>query len=183
MAQRRRTYKPVQGQDAVDIDTGSKGIVLPDDWVSNIFGSLRQISAGKKTKDHPTEMAISCDDTDAAVSLDFTLADETERSVQVGIPLRELVVPLGFLYTNITQALENFGIPGANVSNVCVVNIKRSSTFRQDLIVLGDPFFRSAYTYHNLDQDTISIARPAFNKAERIVSIGEGAVPELFGTG
>ena len=93
----RRTYKPENGRDAVDIDTGSKGIILPDDWVSSIFSGLQQMSAGRRQKDYPAEMVISCDAIDANVSLDFTLADETERSVQVGIPLRELVVPLGFL--------------------------------------------------------------------------------------
>lgn len=181
----QQTYKPMKSRDAVDIDSGSKGIVLPDDWVSSISNGLQQVFAGGKRMNYTAEMAIPCDDFDTAVSLDFTLADETERSMHVGIPLRELVVPLVFLYTNTTQALENFGIPGANASNVCVVNIKRSSAFRQDdLFILGDSFFRSAYTYSNLDQNTISIARPAYNsKSERVVPIGKGAIPELFETG
>jgi len=69
---------------------------------------------------------------------------------------------------------------------VCLINIARSSEVdgSSDLILLGDPFFRSAYTYNNLDQNTISIAKPAYNSTtEHVVPIGKGPVPKLFGTG
>lgn len=181
----QQTYWPAKDRDAVDVDTGSKGITLDADWVSSIFSGWQQISVAKKTSSYAKKMLISCDDIDADITLDFTFADETARSVQVDIPLREMVAPLGSLYPNITLALEEYGIPGANASNICVVNIL-SSTARHDFsTLLGDPFFRSAYTYNNLDQNTISIARPAYNpKAkERIIPIGRGPVPKLYGTG
>lgn len=183
-----QTYNTTKGRDAAYLDTGSKGFVLPDDWISSISDLMQRLSAGGKTKNpaSTTEMVIDCDDMDAEVSLRFTFVDETGSSADVVVPLSELVVPLGLLYTDTKQALEKFGIPGANESNICVVNIKGSSTFRQDgIIILGDPFFRSAYTYNNLDQNTISIAKPAYNskKAERIVPIGKGPVPKLYGTG
>jgi hypothetical protein len=182
-----QTYETTQGRDAAYLDTGSKGFVLPDDWVSSIFNELQQLSAGGKTKHHAsaTEMVIGCDDTDTDFSLKFTFVDETGSSAHVDVALRELVVPLGLLYTDTAQALEKFGIPGASASNICVVNIKRSSAFREgEIIILGDAFFRSAFTYNNLDQNTISIARPAYNaKAEHIVPIGKGPVPRLYGSG
>ena len=183
----QQTYRPAKARDAVHIDTGAKGIVLPDDWVSSIFNGFQQIIAGRySSSSNTTEMAISCDDIDANISLTFTLTDETARSVQVDIPLRELVVPLGSVYPNITEGLESYGIPEANASDICVVNLIQSAAVgHTDLIMLGDPFFRSAYTYNNLDQNTISIARPAYNpKAkERIIPIGRGPVPKLYGTG
>jgi len=180
----QQTYRPAKGRDAVHVDTGSKGIVVAADWVPSIFNSWQQISATRKTSSYATKMLISCDDIDADVSLDFTFADETARSVQVDIPLREMVAPLDDVYPNTTAALEVYGIPEANASNICVVNI-RPSTARHDLeTLLGDPFFRSAYTYNHLDQNTISIAKPAYNsKAEHIVPIGRGPVPKLYGTG
>jgi hypothetical protein len=181
------TYETTQGRDAAYLDTGSKGFVFPDDWVLSIFSELQQLSAGGKTKYHAdaTEMAIGCDDMDADISLSFTFVDETGSSAHVDVALRELVVPLGLLYAGTAQALEKFGSPGASASNICVVNIKRSSAFREgEIIILGDAFFRSAYTYNNLDQNTISIARPAYHaKAEHIVPIGKGPVPKLYGTG
>jgi hypothetical protein len=129
-------------------------------------------------------MLISCDDIDANVSLDFTFADETGRTVHVDIPLRETVILLRDAYTNTTGALEDYGIPEANAGNIGVVNI-RPSTARHDFeTLLGDPFLRSAYTYNHLDQNTISIARPAYkSKAEHIIPIGRGPVPRLYGTG
>lgn len=182
-----QTYETTQGRDAAYLDTGSKGFVFPDDWVSSIFSELQQLSAGSKTKHHAsaTEMVIGCDNTDNDFSLEFTFVDETGSSAHVNVALRELVVPLGLPYADTAQALEKFGIPGASASNICAVNIKRSSAFREgEIIILGDAFFRSAYTYNNLDQNTISIARPAYNaKAEHIVPIGKGPVPELYGTG
>lgn len=182
-----QTYRPAKGRDSVDIDTGAKGIFLPDDWVSSIFNGIQQIIAVRySSSSYDTKMVISCNDIDADISLTFTLTDETARSVHVDIPLRELVVPLGSRYPNTTKALEDYGIPGANASDVCVVNIIQSAAVdHTDLIMLGDPFFRSAYTYNNLDQNTISIARPAYNpKAkERIIPIGRGPVPRLYGTG
>ena len=181
----QQTYRPAKGRDSVVVDTGAKGIVLAADWVSSIFSGWQQISAARKTSSYGTEMLISCDDIDADVSLDLTFADETARSVQVNIPLREMVVPLDSNYRNTTLALEDFGIPGANASNLCAVNILPSTARHHFRTLLGDPFFRSAYTYNNLDQNTISIARPANNpKAkERIIPIGRGPVPKLYGTG
>lgn len=183
----QQTYKTSRSRDAAYLDTGSKGFVLPDDWVSSIFNDLRQLSAGGKTKtpSYAREMVIACDDKDAGISLTFTFADQSGNSAEVDVPLRELVVPLGLLYTDTMLALRKFGIPGANASDICVVDINKSSTFREDgLIILGDPFFRSAYTYNNLDQNTISIAKPAYNsKTERIVPVGKGPVPKLRGTG
>lgn len=130
-------------------------------------------------------MLISCDDIDADVSLDFTFADESARSVQVDIPLREMVVPLDAVYPNTTAALEEYGIPGANASDICVVNIWPSTSRHDFNTLLGDPFFRSAYTYNHLDQNTIPIARPAYNSKakEHIIPIGRGPLPKLHGTG
>lgn len=72
-------------------------------------------------------MLISCDDIDADVSLNFTFADETGRTVQVDIPLRETVIPLRDAYTNTMGALEDSDIPKANASNICVVSIRPST--------------------------------------------------------
>jgi hypothetical protein len=182
-----QTYETTKARDAAYLDTGSKGFVLPDDWVSSIFNDLQQLSAGGKTNRHAyaMETVIACDDMDVDVSLEFIFGDEAGSSAHVDVALRELVIPLGLLCTDTAQALEKFGIPGANASNICVVNVKRSSTFHQDgIIILGDPFFRSAYPYNNLEQNTISLAKPTYNsKAERIVPIGKGPVPKLYGTG
>lgn len=180
----QQTYRPAQGRDAVHVDTGSKGIVLAADWLPSIFNDLQHISAGRKTSSYDMRMLISCDDIDANVSLDFTFAGETGRTVHVDIPLRETVILLRDAYTNTTGALEDYGIPEANAGNICVVNI-RPSTARHDFeTLLGDPFFRSAYTYNHLDQNTISIARPAYkSKAEHIIPIGRGPVPRLYGAG
>ncbi|GAB7325281.1 hypothetical protein MBLNU13_g09338t1 [Cladosporium sp. NU13] len=159
----QQTYRPAKGKDAVSIDTGSKGLVLPDEWVSSIFNSLQHIFVGGKTTSYATKMVISCDDYDA-----------------------DLVVPLGLFNIDTTEALEDYGIPGANASDICVVNLIRSANVDHiDHIILGDPFFRSAYTYNHLDQNTISIARPAYDSKdkERIIPIGRGPVPKLYGTG
>jgi hypothetical protein len=132
-----QTYNTTKGRDAAYLDTGSKGFVLPDDWISSISDLMQHLSAGGKTKNpaSTTEMVIDCDDMDAEVSLGFTFVDETGSSADVDVPLRELVVPLGLLYTDTAQALEKCGIPGANASNICVVNIKESNTLRQDGII------------------------------------------------
>ena len=53
----------------------------------------------KETSSNDTRMLISCDDIDADVSLNFTFADETGRTVQVDIPLCETVIPLRDAYT------------------------------------------------------------------------------------
>lgn len=87
------------------VDTGSKGIVVAADWVPSIFNGWQQISAARKTSSYATMMLISCDDIDADVSLDFTFADETGRTVQVDIPLRETVIPLDAAFFNTTVAL------------------------------------------------------------------------------
>ena len=182
----QRNCKPAKDRDSAFIDTGSKGMILPDHWVQSILNDLRQLSARDNSKynAHGPRITVACDDI-ADDSLNFTFTDETGISAQVDVPIRELVRPLRHKYPNTTEILENFGIPNANASNICVVDIEPSSVFgKNGLILLGDAFFRSSYTYNNLDQNTISIAKPAYNsKPERLLPIGKGPVPKLQGTG
>ena len=183
-SQQHEPYKPVKGREAALIDTGSKGMILPDHWVEGILNDMKQLSARDNSKYNAylDKITVACDDI-SDDSLNFTFTDETGISAQVDVPIRELVMPLHHKYTNTTATLENFGIPNANASNICVVDIAPSSAYNE-LIVLGDAFFRSSYSYNNFDQNTISIAKPAYNsKPERLLPIGKGPVPRLQGTG
>lgn len=153
-----------------------------------MFNDYMNKSADDETGINAPQLLLPCDKVDSGISLGFVLTDETEgagSSVEIDVPLRELAVPLVSVTNNSTQISEVAGRLGVNASNACVIKVSKSSEVdSDDLILLGDAFFRSAYTYNNLDQNTISIAKPVFNStAENIIPIGKGPVPKLFGTG
>lgn len=67
---------------------------------------------------------------------------------------------------------------------ICRLNLRYSKSYMSSTAMLGMPFLNSAYTYYNLDQHTISIAKPSFlMRKSDVVAIGQGRVPNLTGTG
>lgn len=116
-----------------------------------------------------------CDTATADIFFTFTLEDDSGISTDIHMPVHELVTPLRNGSYDRFEPIYEGGRP------VCVVTL--SSGFPGGKLILGDPFLRSAYTFFNIEQHTISIAQAASNpKSEHIVAIGKGPVPKLTGT-
>ncbi|KAM0722909.1 hypothetical protein Q7P37_001107 [Cladosporium fusiforme] len=132
------------------------------------------------TEDLAKVPVIYCSQANANISLTFTLGAASglsEQSIFITVPFRELVTPIYRGY-NMSKPQKLDG------QDACVVNLRHSSDPEFNDTILGVPFLHSAYVHYNIDEHTISIAKPAYNsKKPDVVAIGKGPVPNFVGTG
>lgn len=162
----------------VHLDTGSGSLMLPEDWLPGIYDDMQLPKESYINSSFP---AVFCELDTANRSLDFTLADATGKSIDINIPFQELLSPVRLGLHNDTHPVVENG------PNLCVFLVG-SSGARSDsdngTVILGKQFFKSAYTFFNLEQHTISIAKAARNsRREHIVAIRQGPVPKMHGRG
>lgn len=170
-----------RGNDAVLLDSGSEGLLLPSDWALRIYD---EVQIPRRVTDELRPLGIPiipCDSISADHSLEFALADDAGSSIHVSMPTRDLVVPARDGHHNGTHPWY------VNGTEMCAF-LLAGSGFKSDSnerdTILGGVFLHHTYTYYNLDQHTISIAEAVFNSTtENVVAIGKGPVPKLTGTG
>lgn len=162
------------------LDTGNGAIRLPSDWLEVIY---RDMQIPKAAYENSLLPQVPCDSMKSNFSLDFTLANDidTSSSIQVAVPLRELVIPIRNGFHNATRP---FNVSGKDTCKLRLAPSDTTPGSYPGTISLGTPFLRSVYSFYNLDQHTISLARPVYNAtSEHIVAIGKGRVPMPTGTG
>lgn len=174
----QRNFNLARETRAALLDSGSKGLLLPSDWVSTIFNDMHILEETYATSGIPI---VPCDSIDPDYSLEFTLADESANSTRISVLSHDLLIPMRLGLHNGTK---HINVNGTYMCEVAVSDSGFTSDSKKGHTILGDVFLHSAYTYYNLDQHTISIAEAVFNStAEDVVAIGNGLVPKLFGTG
>jgi hypothetical protein len=166
---------------AAVLDTGNGAIRLPSDWLEDIYRDMQIPKAAHADSLLPL---IPCDSVKSNFSLEFTLADNTGdsgSSIKIAVTLRDLVVPVRNGFHNATRPHNVSG------KDMCKLRLAPSDTTPGSYpgtISLGTPFLRSVYSFYNLDQHTISLAKPVHKAAsEHIVAIGKGQVSMPTGTG
>ena len=166
---------------AAVLDTGNGAIRLPSDWLEDIY---RNMQIPKVAYEDSLLPQVPCDNLTSNFSLEFTLADNTGdsgSSIQIAVPLRGLVVPIRNGFHNATRP------HNVSAKDMCKFRLAPSDTTPGSYpgtISLGTPFLRSVYSFCNLDQHTISLAKAVHNAtSEHIVAIGKGQVSMPTGTG
>jgi hypothetical protein len=180
----RRNYGPVLAADPVNtndttspgvtvqIDTGHNAIMVPQMWAENVMHDLP--IHWDLTRKYGTHIVL-CEDADTDRTLTFTLEDEAGDSAQIDVPFHELLVPIRKRSSSSMEPILEDG------KQLCYLALSGS---QGDGSSLGDPFLRSAYTFYNLEQHTISLVQAANNSTgENIVPIGKGPMRKLSGTG
>lgn len=164
---------PQSPNNTAAIDSGSNTISVPKKWVNNLLSLMPVDQALIEKFPHGEIPIMFCDDADVDIVLTFTLQDESGNKAAIDVPFQELVTPVHVGAHDKLEPVHEAGRP------ICGLALHG----RDEIILLGDPFLRSAYTFFNLEQHTISIAQAANNpKSEHIVAIGKGPVPKLVGT-
>lgn len=171
------------------IDTGVSGIKFPYYAEHIVEAILDTMAVLRKTSAKLGRGPVAfCNDANANFSVTFTLSDSsglTGRTTSITVPFSELLIPL-FELQNYKAGRKNSRVVMQDGKALCRVKLyAQNATRSADLrFGLGLPFFQSAYVHHNLDQNTISFAKPAYNnKPADMVAVGPGPVPNLIGTG
>lgn len=167
------------------LDSGVAGLILPIPRVRHFDFELPIRRAA--TLQHGLWLAFCEDDGYANYNFTLTVGEANKdpwtrhniANITIEIPFHELLQPF---YPNPYNESERVTDDSRPLCGLAV------SSSEDDDITLGIPFLRSAYTYYNQDEHTVSIAKPAHNTAkhpirENVVAIGKGPVPKLKGTG
>jgi hypothetical protein len=110
------------------------------------------------------------------MALTFTLEDESGNSTQIDVPFCELLVPIKNRTSTRMEPIVEDDKP------LCRLVLRPTNDSAD--CSLGDPFLRSAYTFYNLAQHTISFAQASNNSTgDNVIPIGKGPTPKLSGTG
>ena len=157
------------------LDSGAAALSVPSAVYSAIYGALPVFDATDPESGQSTTV-MYCSYASSATSFTAMLSDDTGTSVDITIPLSEVLTPLYKGGHNSTTPYTINGKP--------ICNFGLSPSDESDGITVGDPLLRSAYVFYNLDQKTISIAQPVYGAGDsNIVAVGPGPMPALTGTG
>ncbi|KAF7192430.1 putative aspartic-type endopeptidase OPSB, partial [Pseudocercospora fuligena] len=158
------------------LDTGSNHLLVP----SSVFQQFVQQIPDSAFASALNGTSIYCDQAKTNLGLVLGLKDAQNKSANIEVPFREMLTPIfdnGDVYNSSWSTVPLT----QNGRALCYLSLAPS--FRP-MLVLGDPLLRSAYTFYNLDEHTISIAQPSFfTDKENIVTVGKGPTPHLTGLG
>lgn len=160
------------------LDTGVNGIRVPMHLYDAIAPELPLLNATDEEMDDwgTVYPVVLCDYDSSNTSFTITLSDDNGKSADIDVPVSELITPIYSGAKNSTVLAMRDGQP------ICDFGLWYTH-FGYDMM-LGDSFLRSAYTFFNLDQKTISLAQAVYNTtATWIVPIGPGPVPAMTGNG
>ena len=165
---KKAQFTPSNYSSTVEIDSGTSEIDLP----GQIYDRVVPYLPGNTNRGNAV---VLCKDADIDATLTFTLTGTNGKSVDISVPFSQFVVPVYQGGYNSTTAQTQDG------EAVCAVAISRGSEKNYNLF--GDPLFRSAYIYFNLDQKTISLAQASYDTTgSSITAVGPGPVPSLAGS-
>lgn len=124
---------------------------------------------------------VPCDlmNEDASVTIELVGTNKVTASIEV--PLGNMLVPaLTFETTGDYNDTAPLIVDG---SERCIFTPSPQPDNTTEFLV-GDPFFRSAYTFFNLDERTVSIAQASYNVDEsNIVPVGAGNHSSTYPSG
>ncbi|EME84361.1 uncharacterized protein MYCFIDRAFT_152578 [Pseudocercospora fijiensis CIRAD86] len=154
------------------LDSGAAAITLP----KKVYNAVSELLPSDLIVTYQGSAAVFCDQSayDLTLTLGFTGADD--KNTTVDVPLREILVPL---YTD--ESYNSTTLATKDGRAICSINLASGADGEQ--LTVGDPLLRAAYVFYNLDEKTISIAKPTyFADQENIVPVN-GSTPSLTGTG
>ncbi|KAF7195776.1 putative aspartic-type endopeptidase OPSB [Pseudocercospora fuligena] len=154
------------------LDSGAAAITLP----KKVYNAVSDLFPSDLLVNYEDSAAVYCDQSayDLTLTLGFIGADD--KSTTVDVPLREILVPL---YTD--ESYNSTTVATQDGRAICSINLASGADGEQ--LTVGDPLLRAAYVFYNLDEKTISIAKPTyFADQENIVPVN-GSTPSLTGTG
>ncbi|KXS99986.1 hypothetical protein AC578_803 [Pseudocercospora eumusae] len=158
------------------LDTGSNYLQVP----STVFQQfVRQIpeSAFASSLDGT---AVYCDQAKTSLGLVLGFKDAQNRSANIEVPFREMLTPI---FNNGDVYNSSWSTVPLTQNGRALCDLSLAPSF-SPMLILGDPLLRSAYTFYNLNEHTISIAQPSFfTDKENIVTVGKGPTPHLSGLG
>ncbi|KXT11915.1 hypothetical protein AC579_8582 [Pseudocercospora musae] len=158
------------------LDTGSNYLQVPN----SVFHQFARQIPDSAFASALNGTSVYCDQEDTNLGLVLGFKDAQNKSANIEVPFREMLTPIfdnGDVYNGSWSTIPLT----QNGRALCYLSLAPS--FRP-MLILGDPLLRSAYTFYNLDEHTISIAQPSFfTDKENIVTVGKGPTPHLTGLG
>lgn len=124
---------------------------------------------------------VPCTYINEDASITLQLAGTNNVTASIDVPLGNMLVPA---LTYETTGNYNDTAPLVlNGTEQCIFTPGGSPDNGTEFYV-GDPFFRSAYAFFNLDEQTVSLAQASYNVNEtNIVPVGAGNISSTYPSG
>lgn len=152
---------------------------MPQSAVKQILNEWTDIANAATTLNGSTILPCSFINEDASVTVQFTGTNNVTAEIEV--PLGNMLVPA--LASEKTGDYNDTAPLIINGTEQCLFTPSGAPDNSTEFLV-GDPFFRSAYLFFNLDQKTVSMAQASYNVDEsNVVAIGAGNVTATLPTG
>lgn len=163
-----------------NIDSGTAGWQIPASAFQQIADLWPDINAAGVNYNGSTLLPCSYINEDASITVQFTGLNNA--TVDIEVPLGNMLVPA--LTSETTGSYNDTAPLIINGTEQCLFTPSPSPDNTTEQFLVGDPLLRSAYTFFNLDEGTISFAQASYNVSEsNIVPVGSGNVSSTYPSG